>query len=156
MDVACKSMITTYPRTSASVSCSRLYFQEVNHRLGFIAVCVFICMPFCSAGAWGVLRIVLGYVLWFLICMELLVHSCVSFGRLAVTFLSQPVIGKESYQQSWQRFKVLCSSSTISSWKLLKTIPKYSPQYIQLKDKKRTKQLRDNSFFFRLFYFILL
>ncbi|KAL3142991.1 hypothetical protein ABBQ38_003272 [Trebouxia sp. C0009 RCD-2024] len=107
------------------------------------------------AGAWGLVRIVICYLLWFLICMELSVHSCVSFGRLAVTFLSRPVIGKESYQQSYQRFKVLCTSSTISSWELLKTVPKYSPQHIQLKDKRAT-QLRDNSFFFRLFYFILL
>lgn len=108
------------------------------------------------AGAWGVLRIAVGYLLWLLICIELTGHSCISFGRLAVTFLSRPVIGKESYQQSWQRFKGLCKSSTVSSWELLKTIPKYSPQDIQLKDKKTAKQLREHSFLFRLFYFMLL
>lgn len=107
------------------------------------------------AGAWGVLRIALGYLLWFLICIELTCHSCVSFGRLVVTFVSRPVIGKESYQQSWQRFNGLCNSSTISSWELLKTIPKYSPQEIKLKDKKRAKQLQEHSFFFRLFFFTL-
>lgn len=117
---------------------------------------VLTCIADLPAGAWGVLRIALGYLLWFLICIELTGHSCVGFGRLAVTFLSRPVIGKESYQQSWQRFKVLCNSSSISSWELLKTLPNYSPQEIQLKDKKRAKQLREHSFLFRLFYFILL
>ena len=130
-------------------------WRDQNHSTVIRLCCsgIHVCAGF-PAGAWGLFRIVIGYLLWFLICMELSVHSCVSFGRLAITFLSRPVIGKESYQQSWQRFKVLCSSSTISSWELLKTIPKYSPQHIQLKDTK-AKQLRDNSFFFRLFFFIL-
>lgn len=108
------------------------------------------------AGAWGFLRIVLGYLLWFLICIELSLYSFISFGGLAVNFFSHPVIGKESYQQSWQRFKGFCNSSSISSWELLKTIPKYSPQHIQLKTKKRDRQLRENSFLFRLFYFVLM
>ena len=116
--------------------------------------CADSCCSF--AGAWGFLRIVLGYLLWCLICIELSIHSSISFGGLVVTFLSRPVIGKESYQQSWQRFKGLCSSSTISSWELLKTIPKYSPQHIQLKNKKQAKQLREHSFLFRLCYFVLL
>lgn len=106
-------------------------------------------------GAWGILRSGLGYALWFVICWELFLSSCVSFGSLVVTFFTSPVVGGESLQQSRARFASLCKSSTISSWELLKTIPQYTPQHIQVKDEKIARSLREHSFFYRVFYFIL-
>lgn len=111
------------------------------------AYCLFV-------GAWGIVRSGLGYLLWFLICWELFLSSCVSFGSLVVSFLTSPVVGGESFLQSQVRFASLCKSSTISSWELLKTIPQYTPQHIQVKD-KMAKNLQEHSFFYRVFYFIL-
>ena len=89
-------------------------------------------------------------MLWVLICLELFLSSCVSFSCLAVSVFR----GGKSLKQSQARFIALLRSSTISSWELLKTVPKYSPQQL-VKNDRIAQDLTEHSFAYRLFFFLL-
>ncbi|KAL0051560.1 hypothetical protein WJX82_009808 [Trebouxia sp. C0006] len=143
------------PESEASVDEEKSLWRQVVSQTACEAPSCDESLKEAVVGAWGILRSGLGYALWFVICWELFLSSCVSFGSLVVTFFTSPVVGGESLQQSRARFASLCKSSTISSWELLKTIPQYTPQHIQVKDKKVARSLREHSFFYRVFYFIL-
>lgn len=108
-----------------------------------------------AAGAWGLLRRLLGYIVWFLICWELFAYSCLSFGSLTFTSLNSVLDGGASFQTARKRFVALCKSSTISSWELLKSVPKYSPQHINVKDREIGHNLQEHSLIYRTFFFML-
>ena len=113
-----------------------------------------ICTSALTAGAWGFARVLLGYVLWFLICWELFFSSCISIGSLVYYFLTTPLVGGEIFKQSYVRFKTLWRNANIVSWELLKTIPQSSLQQL-LHNERIAKQLKEHSVLYRTFYYVL-
>ena len=81
--------------------------------------------------------------------------SCLSCGSLTVTFLTSVLDGGESFHTARKRFAALCRSSTVSSWELLKTVPQYSPQHINVKDRQIGRNLQEHCLIYRTFFFML-
>eukprot|EP00884_Botryococcus_braunii_P000258 jgi/Botrbrau1/10232/Bobra.0362s0021.1 len=87
---------------------------------------------------------------WLLICLELLLMSALSFFVLTLT----PLINNHSFKDSWYRWRML-SSSAVSPWVLLKTIPAVGHFVNIPKNTRLNQQLQEHSLLYRVFYHFL-
>ena len=89
-------------------------------------------------------------LLWCLVLWELWMQSAIA----ALIATISPLLPEESVRESWKRFSAVFKSA-LSPRVLLKTVPALGSRVNLRGRPELQKQLQDNSFFYRLFYYLL-